>query len=149
VIRSTKTLNFLISAISNVTTVIYLAVAAVLTLLAILSLYDVAVLILGIFSTHDVPGGILAVLHALLITIIIIEILETVTAYFRTSRLLITPILIAGLTAMVRRVLMFGVEQADINEMVITLAAIVVLTVAVIYLGRQERADEEQARSTA
>lgn len=30
--------------------------------------------------------GILEVLHALLLTLIIVEILETVTAYFRTNR---------------------------------------------------------------
>jgi uncharacterized membrane protein (DUF373 family) len=149
VIRSTRTLSLLIAAISNVTMVIYLAIAVVLTLLALLSLYDVAILIFDIFSMHDVTGGILLVLHALLVTIIIIEVLETVTAYFRTSRLLITPILIAGLTAMVRRVLMFGVEHTEVDEMIVTLAAIIVLTAAVIYIGRQERADEELARSVA
>ncbi|KUG20210.1 hypothetical protein ASZ90_010056 [hydrocarbon metagenome] len=131
----------LTSSISSVIIGIYLAIAVVLSLLALLSLYDAAILFLAIFETHDITGGILLVLHALLVTIIIIELLETVTAYFRTNRLLITPILIAGLTAMIRRVLMFGVEYTETDEMIITLAAIVVLTLAVIFIGRQERED--------
>jgi hypothetical protein len=42
---------------------------------------------------------------------------------------------------MVRRVLTFGVEHLDPIDIGMTLAAILVLTVATIYIGRQERAD--------
>ncbi len=118
---------------------IYIAIASVLSLLAVISLLDAAGEILAIFSAPGITGDVLQVLRTLLVTIIIVEILETVTAYFRTSRLQITPILIAGLTAMVRRVLMFGIERTDLNDMLVTLAAIVVLTAAVIVVGRQEQ----------
>lgn len=133
--------DIVISALSGVTKGIYLLIAISLTLLAIISFYDVALQMAALIHAGDMTQGVLQVLHALLLTIIIVEILETVTAYFRTSRVQVTPILIAGITAMVRRVLTFGVEHLDPIDIGMTLAAILVLTVATIYIGRQERAD--------
>ncbi len=130
-----------ISAISWVTLSIYLLIAAALSLLAIFSFYDVIVQIAALIHADTMTQGILEVLHALLLTLIIVEILETVMAYFRTNRVLVTPILIAGITAMVRRVLTFGVEQLDPTDIGMTLAAILVLTIAVVYIGKQERAE--------
>ena len=91
-----------ISAISWVTLGVYLLIAASLSLLAIFSFYDVILQVAALIHTEDMTQGVLQVLHALLLTLIIVEILETVTAYFRTNRVLVTPILIAGITAMVR-----------------------------------------------
>ena len=130
-----------INAISWVTLSIYLLIAASLSLLAIFSFYDVIIQIAALIHADNMTQGILEVLHALLLTLIIVEILETVMAYFRTSRVLVTPILIAGITAMVRRVLTFGVEHLDPIDIGMTLAAILVLTIAVVYIGKQERAE--------
>ncbi|MDD2473815.1 MULTISPECIES: phosphate-starvation-inducible PsiE family protein [unclassified Methanoculleus] len=127
------------SAISWVSQGIYLLIAVSLSLLAIISFYDVALQIVALVHTEDMTAGVLRVLHALLLTLIIVEILETVTAYFRTNRVQVTPILIAGITAMVRRVLTFGVESVAPLDIGMTLAAILVLTIAIIYIGRQER----------
>ena len=132
----------LIRIISSITMIIYIVIAFVLTLLAVISFSGVGLSIVTLVTSGTFIGGILQVLHALLITIIIIELLETVTAYFRTNRLQIRPILIAGLTAMIRRILLFGIETTEINEIALTLAAIVVLTVAVVYIGRQEECQE-------
>ncbi|MDV2481282.1 phosphate-starvation-inducible PsiE family protein [Methanoculleus sp. Wushi-C6] len=128
-----------IAAISWVTRAIYLLIAASLSILAIFSFYDVILQVITLAQAGDITQGILRVLHALLVTLIIVEILETVTVYLKTSRVLVTPILIAGITAMVRRVLTFGVEHVEPVDIVLTLAAIVVLTAAVVYIGRQER----------
>lgn len=129
----------IISALSGVTKGIYLLIAVSLSLLAIVSFYDVALQVAALIHAGDMTQGVLQVLHALLLTIIIVEILETVTAYFRTNRVQVTPILIAGITAMVRRVLTFGVESVAPLDIGMTLAAILVLTIAIIYIGRQER----------
>ncbi len=75
-----------ISAISWVTLSIYLLIAASLSLLAIFSFYDVIIQVAALIHTDNMTQGILEVLHALLLTLIIVEILETVTAYFRTNR---------------------------------------------------------------
>ncbi|ABN56230.1 MULTISPECIES: phosphate-starvation-inducible PsiE family protein [Methanoculleus] len=130
-----------ISAISWVTLGIYLLIAISLSLLAIFSFYDVVLQVAALIHAEDMTQGILGVLHALLLTLIIVEILETVTAYFRTNKVLVTPILIAGITAMVRRVLTFGVEPVEPIDIGMTLAAILVLTTAIVYIGKRERAD--------
>mgnify|MGYP000937125738 FL=1 len=130
-----------ISTISGVTLGIYLLIAVSLSLLALVSFYDVALQVATLIHAEDMTQGVLRVLHALLLTLIIVEILETVTAYFRTNRVQVTPILIAGITAMVRRVLTFGVEPVEPLDIGMTLAAILVLTAAIVFIGRQERAD--------
>ena len=130
-----------ISAISGATLGIYLLIALSLSLLALVSFYDVALQVAALIRAEDMTQGVLQVLHALLLTLIIVEILETVTAYFRTNRVQVTPILIAGITAMVRRVLTFGVEPVEPLDIGMTLAAILVLTAAIVFIGRQERAD--------
>ncbi len=130
-----------IAAISWVTLGIYLLIAASLSILAIFSFYDVIMQVVALVHAEEMTQGVLQVLHALLLTLIIVEILETVTVYFRTSKVQVTPILIAGITAMVRRVLTFGVEPVEPIDIGLTLAAILVLTVAIVYIGRQERTD--------
>ncbi len=130
-----------ISAISGVTLGIYLLIAASLSLLAIFSFYDVILQVAALIRAEDMTQGVLRVLHALLLTLIIVEVLETVTAYFRTNRVQVTPILIAGITAMVRRVLTFGIEPVAPLDIGMTLAAILVLTIAIVFIGKQERAD--------
>ncbi|HMK15816.1 MAG TPA: phosphate-starvation-inducible PsiE family protein, partial [Methanomicrobiales archaeon] len=82
-----------------VTRWIYLAIAIVLSLLALISLVDVVKGFIDIWTALTLTAGILNVLHAVLLTIIIVEILETVIVYFRTNRVLVRPILVAGLTA--------------------------------------------------
>jgi uncharacterized membrane protein (DUF373 family) len=134
-----KHADTVIAALSALSMGIYLLVAASLTLLAVFSFYDVILQMAALVHTDDMTQGLLQVLHALLLTIIIVEILETVTAYFRTGRVQVTPILVAGITAMVRRVLTFGVEHVVPLDMGMTLAAILVLTIAVVFIGRQER----------
>jgi uncharacterized membrane protein (DUF373 family) len=117
---------------------IYLAIAIVLALLAILSLVDVVKGFLSIGSFLTLTSGILAILHSVLLTIIIIEILETVIVYFKTNRVLVRPILIAGLTAMVRRILFYGVEAIEPMDLLVDAVVIAVLTAAVVVIGKEE-----------
>ncbi|MDD1638826.1 MAG: phosphate-starvation-inducible PsiE family protein, partial [Methanomicrobiales archaeon] len=75
---------------------------------------------------------------------IIVEILETVLVYFRTSRILVRPILIAGITAMVRKVITMGVESFNAVDLLAIAVVIGVLTAAIIYVGKEE--GETQAK---
>ncbi|MBP7299753.1 MAG: phosphate-starvation-inducible PsiE family protein [Methanoculleus sp.] len=132
-----------VPAISWVTQGIYLLIAVALSVLALVSLYDVLLQMVALIHAEDTMQGVLEVLHAVLLTLILVEILETVTAYFRTKKVLVTPILIAGVTAMVRRVLIFGVEVHEPAEIGMTLAAILVLTIAIVYIGKQEHQESD------
>jgi len=126
------------TTISLVTRWIYFVIAVILSLLAILSIIDVGIKFLHLGDALTLTTGILQILHAVLLTIIIVEILETVTVYFRTNRVLVRPILIAGLTAMVRRILVFGVEAIQPMDLLIDAVVIAVLTAAVVLVGKEE-----------
>jgi len=127
-----------LSGVVYISSAIYLLIAFALAVLALFSFYDVLVCMSGLFTAVDPTLAVLETLHALLLTLIIVEVLETVTAYFRTNRVQVRPILIAGLTAMVRRILLFGVETTAPADIAVTLAAIIVLTIAVYYVGEEE-----------
>ena len=118
---------------------IYLAIAIALALLAILSLVDVAKSFFNIGGSLTLTAGILSSLHSVLLTIIIVEILETVIVYFKTNRVLVRPILIAGLTAMVRRILFYGVEVIEPMDLLVDAVVIAVLTAAVVVIGKEEQ----------
>jgi uncharacterized membrane protein (DUF373 family) len=122
-----------------VTRWIYFAIAIVLALVALLSLVEVARAFLSIGSSLTLMAGILAILHSVLLTIIIVEILETVIVYFKTNRVLVRPILVAGLTAMVRRILFYGVESIEPMDLFVDAVVIAVLTAAVVLVGKEEQ----------
>jgi uncharacterized membrane protein (DUF373 family) len=124
--------------IALLTKIIYFITAVVLSLLALVSFVAAGIQFLALFGPGDLTGTLLQILHAILLTIIIVEILETITAYFKTSRVLVRPILVAGLTAMVRRVLILGVEAINPTETLVTVAVIAVLTAAVVLVGKEE-----------
>jgi uncharacterized membrane protein (DUF373 family) len=130
-------MQWAISAIMRANYVIYFCIAIVLVLLVVVSFYDVALQFLLVFENGPITDGVLQVLHALLVTIIIIEILDTVTAYFRTNQLQVRPILIAGLTAMVRKILIYGLEPTDLVDVIGTVAVIAVLTAAIAVVGKE------------
>lgn len=134
----TPIMKSVMNIISRCTLFIYALIAALLIIIALLTFLDAVYLIFAIFSQGDLITGILEVLHVLLLTIIVVEVLETVTGYFRTKRILVRPILIAGMTAMIRKVLIISVDDAQIAEMIWIIGIIAVLTAAIYVVGRSE-----------
>jgi uncharacterized membrane protein (DUF373 family) len=131
-------MNRAIAILASVTTTIYLIIAVILVILVGVSFYGVLQQLFSIFSGISLTDGILSVLHTILLSIIILELLETVVIYFRTHRVQVRPILFAGLTAMIRRILVFGVEQVGVIELLTTVAVIAVLTAAIVLIGKEE-----------
>jgi len=126
--------------IGSGTYLIYVLIAIVLLILAALSLLD-AITGFQMMLTGSKESGMMVALHAVLLTIIIIEIMETVTGYLRTHTMQIRPILIAGITAMVRRLLFFDTAPLSpllLGEIFLAVVAVLVLTIAVIYLGKEK-----------
>jgi uncharacterized membrane protein (DUF373 family) len=107
-------------------------IALFLAVLAIFSFYRVGLKMIDLLQDPSIYGGVLQVLNALLVTIILVEILETVLAYFRTKSLRVRPILPAGLTAMVRHLLILGIEEVDPVHTARTLGGGLVLTAAIV-----------------
>lgn len=130
----------IVDILSSGTYLIYILIAIVLLILAALSLLD-ATTGFEMMITESKESGMMKALHAVLLTIVIIEIMETVTGYLRTHTIQIRPILIAGITAMVRRLLFFDTEPLTallLGEVVLAITAVLILTIAIIYLGKEQ-----------
>lgn len=131
----------IIGFLGSGTYLIYVFVAVILLILAILSLFD-AIFGFQMMITGSKGPGMMEALHAVLLTIVIIEIMETVTGYLRTHTIQIRPILVAGITAMVRRLLFFDTEPLTtllLGEVILAIVAILVLTIAIVYLEKEEK----------
>jgi uncharacterized membrane protein (DUF373 family) len=125
-----------VAAVASLATLLDLGVALALGAIAVVSLAGVVDPVVGILATHDIAGGVTRALHAILITIIVVELLETVLVYAQTHRFRVQPILIAGITAMVRRILLAGVETTSALDMAVTVASILALAGAVVLVDR-------------
>lgn len=132
------TMKTVLDLISRSTLFIYALIAILLIMIALLTFFDAVYLILTIFSHENLIQGIVEILYVLLLTIIVVEVLETVTSYFRTGRILIRPILIAGLTAMVRKVLIINIEEMHITESFAIIGIIAVLVAGIYVLWKTE-----------
>jgi len=128
--------------IAVLTKLIYFITAVILSLLALVSFAVAGIQFLALFGPGDLTNNLLQILHAILLTIIIVEILETVTIYFKTSRVLVRPILVAGLTATVRQVIIAGVGTINPTDTLVIVAVIAVLTAAVVLVGKEEQQEE-------
>jgi uncharacterized membrane protein (DUF373 family) len=112
---------------------LYMIVAAMLTIIAVFSVYDAARLIVTMIVNHDLADGIVSVINALLLTITIIVLFETVTVYFRTKHVEVRALLIAGLTGMVRHILIFNVSTTtDALQMFAAVSLLAVLIAGIV-----------------
>lgn len=98
---------------SLVPLVLYTIVAVMLTIIAIVSVYDSIILIYQLIVPSAVSVNIVSVINSLLLTITIIVLFETVSVYFRTKHVEVRALLVAGLTGMVRHILVYNMEMVD------------------------------------
>ncbi len=125
--------------LGKVESAVYLLVSVFLVILALMTLFivgrDMARFVTGTFSLDTL----VLALNDLLVTLIIAELIQTVVVYFKSHQLELKLILAAGLTAMIRRVLVFGVEKnITWEEMAITAFVILVITVAIYLVGEKK-----------
>jgi len=130
--------EYIIRFFALVPMALYMIVAAMLTIIAIFSVYDAANLIVTMFSTKSFSLGITGVINSLLLTITIIVLFETVTVYFRTKHVEVRALLIAGLTGMVRHILIFNVSTTSDVYMMFAAVALLAVLIAGIVLVKSE-----------
>lgn len=126
-----------IQVMTVVPVIIYIVLAFFLTTVAIISLGITLFDIISMITTQNWDQGIIQVIYAILLTVIIIELFETVIVYLRTKRVPVRAILIAGLTAMIRHVIIFNVTNAQPIE-IIGPAIVLAVLIAGVYLLREE-----------
>lgn len=119
---------------SLVPLVLYTIVAIMLTIIAIFSVRDAALLIWHLAIPSAVPVNIIDVINALLLTITIIVLFETVTVYFRTKHVEVRALLVAGFTGMVRHILVYNMETIDPLTMFATVTLLAVLIAGIIFV---------------
>ncbi|WP_319378387.1 phosphate-starvation-inducible PsiE family protein [uncultured Methanocorpusculum sp.] len=130
-----RTQRFLVKGCSLVTIAIYVLIAALLIITAILGALETIGMI-RIALESPTQGSLTNVLQGILLIIVIATLIDMVQSYVLAGRVLIRPILIAGVTTMVRRLLVTDLTFIDIIG---TTIVILGLTVAMIYLGREDR----------
>lgn len=128
-----KTLTeYIIQVFSLVPQGIYLVVALLLTIVAVVSVYDAILMIVNLFVTKDFANGIMQVVYSLLLTITVIVLFETVVVYFRTKHVQVRALLVAGLTGTIRHVLVYNVANTTLWEMMGTVAILAVLIAGIV-----------------
>ena len=118
-----------------VTIGIYVRIAILLVIAAIIGVLETATLV-GMAIAQPSQHSLAGLLQAILLIIVIATLVDMVASYIRAGRVLIRPILIAGITTMVRRLLVSNLTFIDIIG---TTIMILGLTVALIYVGRDEQ----------
>jgi len=118
---------------------LYTIVAILLTIIAVFSVYDAAVLVWRLAFPPAAPVNIIDVINALLLTITIIVLFETVTVYFRTKHVEVRALLVAGLTGMVRHVLVYNMQSVDPLTMFATVAVLAVLIAGIVLVRPESR----------
>lgn len=117
---------------SLVPLVLYTVVAIMLTIIAVFSVWDAALLIYRLAMPAAGSVNIIEVINALLLTITIIVLFETVTVYFRTKHVEVRALLVAGFTGMIRHILVYNMETIDPMTMVATVALLAVLIAGIV-----------------
>ena len=132
-----RTQRFLVKGCSLVTIAIYILIAALLIITALIGTLETLKMI-SLALENPTQAALTNVLQGILLIIVIATLIDMVQSYVRAGRVLVRPILIAGVTTMVRRLLVTDLTFVDI---VGTTIVILGLTVAMIYLGREDRND--------
>nr|WP_321351762.1 phosphate-starvation-inducible PsiE family protein [uncultured Methanoregula sp.] len=127
--------EFIIKFFSAVPMIFYMIVAVMLTIIALFSVYDAAQLIAQMIANRDFTNSlIIGVINSILLTITIIVLFETVTVYFRTKHVEVRALLTAGLTGMIRHVLVYNMGSVDPYVLVGTVALLAVLIAGIVLI---------------
>src|SRR5208283_3376939 len=130
--------DLLTAFFSLVPLILYTIIAIMLTVIAIFSAWDDIKLIAQMILSQDFANGLVNVIYALLLTITIIVLFETVTVYFRTKRVEVRALLIAGLTGIVRHILVYNVATTVAIQMFATVALLAVLIAGIVLVKSEE-----------
>ena len=135
--RGLKPIDRITAIFSFIPLLCYFVVALILCVIAIFSIIHVGDILFQMFQTGDYSSGILTAIHAILLTIIIIELFETVIIYLHTRQVPVQALLLVGLTAMIRHVLVFSIQEAPLIDLVAKGIVMMVLVFG-IYMLRNE-----------
>jgi hypothetical protein len=130
----------IITGISWVPTGLYIIVAFILVVAALVSLYDAGLITVRMIASKEFALGrdvFIALFHAITAIVLI----ETTIVFFRTKHLAVQTLLIAGLTEMIRHVLIYDVMTMDPLH-IFSLVSIMTVLIAGIVLTKSDFAPQ-------
>jgi len=111
--------------------ILYGAVGVLLVVVALVALAAEVDNIVSYFVT-DTP---IIALNSLIAAVIALELLMIVVGYMRARSINLGLLLGAGLTAMIRDILVFAYQPTDLQDFAITLVATAILVAAIYFVG--------------
>jgi uncharacterized membrane protein (DUF373 family) len=107
---------------------------AVGILLVVIALIALVAEVQGIANYFVTDGPIIG-LNDLFAAIIVLELLMTVVGYMKTKSINLGLLLGAALTAMVRKIILFGYQPGDVQSFELALIATAILVVAIYFVS--------------
>jgi phosphate starvation-inducible membrane PsiE len=134
----------------------YVALGLLLAAAAVRGMLGAGAELLRALPAHGPEGALILAIDRLLFVLMVVEILHTVRASFRSGTLVSEPFLVVGLIASIRRVLVITLESSEANEPgrmtaesmtmlhsalleLLVLAVLILVMVASIYLLRRSK----------
>jgi uncharacterized membrane protein (DUF373 family) len=143
--RSTNKTNPLIEQyLDKIQSLIYLAVALVLIIMAMIAFYIVLKDLSNILTENASILALDSALEDLLVILIITALIQTVLVYIKSHQLDPRLILGVGLTAVIRRVLVFGVNQRPWEDIALTALLMLVLIIGIYLIGDRKLSNDEK-----
>lgn len=129
--------NQLVNILSVIPIAIYIGVAVLLSIIAILSLLVSFLEVITMLTTMQWEEGITQAIYSLLFTIIIIELFETVTVYLKTKKVPVRTFLIVALTALIRHLIVINISETEIYNY-LGISVVMAVLIAGIYLIKED-----------
>ena len=103
-------------AFQHIETAAYIVLGLLLAIAALIGLLDAAVELWHAALARADAEALVIAIDGLLFVLMVVEILHTVRASFRSGTLVCEPFLIVGLIASIRRVLVITLESSQVNQ---------------------------------
>ena len=121
----------MVQVFESVELILYGAVGVLLVVIALVALAGEVDNIVSYFVTDTPIIG----LNLLIAAVIALELLMTVVGYMKTRSINLGLLLGAGLTAMIRDIIVFGYQPTDLQDFAVILVATAVLVAALYFVG--------------
>jgi uncharacterized membrane protein (DUF373 family) len=114
--RTTKSGELADRLFQHIETLAYIVLGLLLAIAALIGIADAGVALFRAAQSFGNAETLVVAIDGLLFVLMVVEILHTVRASFRSGTLVCEPFLIVGLIASIRRVLVITLESSQVNQ---------------------------------
>jgi uncharacterized membrane protein (DUF373 family) len=114
--QATKSGQLADRTFQHIETLAYVVLGLLLAIAALIGIADAGVALFKAAHSFGNAEALVVAIDGLLFVLMVVEILHTVRASFRSGTLICEPFLIVGLIASIRRVLVITLESSQVNQ---------------------------------